>query len=388
MTNATNFQVGDTLSALGILNTTTKTLRNTSVPLWRANNAKAQKVGKRSTIYWVGKNLVGEDGTVTSRHGTTYQGEWLDNKKTGYGVQVYPSGDKFEGQWQEGLRHGEGTLWAPVGKAQKLRKIYVGGWRNDKRHGKGTCFFKSGQLFQGWWINGKMHGQGTLRYANGDLYIGEWLDGQRSGQGTLNKANGDCYEGFWLNDQREGSGSLFYASGKVFVGEWSGDLPRAGVYTQAQENPEQATCVPVTTTLPPVRLALPAEVLEGALRAVRRSRKAFRTKNVPLTTLFADQELESLRAAFKDLQKDDSISIIELEELCAQLGTEVPKTRLAAHLTDVGLSPEAQAVTFDDFCRVIALLLEDEANAPALDHTNPHHHLSRGLSGTSDSEAG
>ena len=62
---------------------------------------------------------------------------------------------------------------------------------------------------------------------------------------------------------REGSGSYFYAeSGKVFVGEWANDLPKvgnrtcqtagwgranrknqrqAGVYTQANSNPEQAT---------------------------------------------------------------------------------------------------------------------------------------------------
>merc|ERR1719261_988004 len=145
-----------------------------------------------------------------------------------------------------------------------------------------------------------MHGQGTLRYANGDLYIGDWHDGQRSGHGTLNKANGDCYEGYWLNDQREGSGSYFYAeSGKVFVGEWAENLPKAGIYTQAYPNPEQATPVPTTTTLPPVRLALPAEVLEGALAAVRNARKSYRACGTPIDRLFAEEELDALRGAFE-----------------------------------------------------------------------------------------
>lgn len=252
------------------------TARPKTEPLWRLHDAKAQKSGQRGTIYWVGRSLVGEDGQKTGEkaQGASYNGEWHDNKKNGYGVQIYPNGEKYEGQWANGLRNGEGTLWVPIGKGKKLRKLYVGSWRDDKRHGRGTCYFRNGEFFQGTWDNGKMHGQGTLRYSNGDLYIGEWHDGLRSGHGTLNKANGDCYEGYWLNDKREGSGSHFYdSSGKVFVGEWSNDLPKAGVYTQAIPNPEQATVVPVTSTLPPLRLAFPAEVLEGALAAVRDGRK-------------------------------------------------------------------------------------------------------------------
>ncbi|CAE7366954.1 MORN3 [Symbiodinium sp. KB8] len=240
--------------------------------LWKKHDRKAMKTGQRGAIYWVGKQIIAEDGSKTGQveKGASYQGEWDNNEKNGYGVQVFPNGQKYEGQWANGMRNGEGTLWVPFGKAKKLRKLYVGGWKNDKRHGRGTCFFKDGQFFQGDWTQGKMNGQGLLRYSNGDLYIGEWSNGLRSGQGTLTKANGDCYEGFWLNDKREGSGSYFYAeSGKVFVGEWVNDLPKAGVYTQANSNPEQATPVPQTTILPPLMLAFPNEVLDGALAAVR-----------------------------------------------------------------------------------------------------------------------
>ncbi|CAE7520464.1 MORN3 [Symbiodinium sp. CCMP2456] len=240
--------------------------------LWKKHDRKAMKTGQRGTIYWVGKQIIAEDGSKTGQveKGASYQGEWDNNEKNGYGVQVFPNGQKYEGQWANGMRNGEGTLWVPFGKAKKLRKLYVGGWKNDKRHGRGTCFFKDGQFFQGDWTQGKMNGQGLLRYSNGDLYIGEWSNGLRSGQGTLTKANGDCYEGFWLNDKREGSGSYFYAeSGKVFVGEWVNDLPKAGVYTQANSNPEQATPVPQTTILPTLMLAFPNEVLDGALAAVR-----------------------------------------------------------------------------------------------------------------------
>merc|ERR1719454_1564259 len=122
-------------------------------PLWKKHDAKANKAGQRGTIYWVGKAIIGEDGQPDGSRaaGASYHGEWTDNRKNGYGVQVFPNGEKYEGQWGNGFRNGEGTLWVPVGKAKKLRKLYVGGWKDDKRHGKGTCFFKGGEFFQGAW---------------------------------------------------------------------------------------------------------------------------------------------------------------------------------------------------------------------------------------------
>lgn len=354
-----------------------RTMRPKAEPLWKLHDAKAQKSGRRGAIYWVGKAIMGEDGQPTGARskGASYHGEWADDKKTGYGVQIYPSGEKYEGQWGRGLRNGEGTLWVPVGKAQKLRKLYVGGWKDDQRHGRGTCFFRNGEFFQGAWDHGKMHGHGTLRYANGDLYIGDWHDGLRSGQGTLNKANGDCYEGYWLEDKREGSGSYFYAqSGKVFVGEWASDLPKAGVYTQANENPEQATPVPRTSVLPPVRLAMPAEVLEGALSAVRNARKSVRAQATPITRLFSEEEIVALQSAYEAVHRSSgAVKFPQLRALCQQLGAEVSALRLTKLCQDALGSKHAFAEDeeigfgFEDLLRVIALLLDEEAELAAGD---------------------
>lgn len=353
-----------------------------TTPLWRTHDAKAQKSGQRGTIYWVGKSIMGEDGgapTGQRTKGASYHGEWDCNKKNGYGVQIFPTGEKYEGQWSNGQRNGEGTYWVPVGKAQRLRKVYVGGWKDDKRHGRGTCFFKNGEFFQGCWDQGKMQGQGTLRYGTGDLYVGEFHDGQRSGKGTLNKANGDCYEGYWLNDKREGSGSFFYAaSGKVFVGEWADDLPKAGVYTQASPNPEQAGAVPTTSKLPPIRLALPTEVLQGALAAVRNARKSFRVRASPLERLFTEEEITSLQAAFEGAQRSDATAgSLEIQALCSHLGTDMPMERLrelliSACFLSANCEQQAEmavALNFDQFMRLIAVLLDQEAST---DQLSPH----------------
>lgn len=41
--------------------------------------------------------------------GSTYEGEWKNDLKHGYGVYIYANGDKYEGQWFNDSRHGIGT---------------------------------------------------------------------------------------------------------------------------------------------------------------------------------------------------------------------------------------------------------------------------------------
>ncbi len=49
---------------------------------------------------------------------------------TGYGEQTYVNGNKYEGEWAEGLREGRGVMWIK-GKDGKLRKVYSGNWKKD-----------------------------------------------------------------------------------------------------------------------------------------------------------------------------------------------------------------------------------------------------------------
>lgn len=47
----------------------------------------------------------------------------------GKGTVIYKNGDKYEGDWAQGLRHGLGTLW--LYKKGKYVVRYNGEWRND-----------------------------------------------------------------------------------------------------------------------------------------------------------------------------------------------------------------------------------------------------------------
>ena len=45
--------------------------------------------------------------------------------------------------------------------------------------------YVSGEVYDGDSENGKKHGKGTIVYSNGDTYEGEWHNDKRVGRGTM-----------------------------------------------------------------------------------------------------------------------------------------------------------------------------------------------------------
>jgi hypothetical protein len=149
-------------------------------PLWRVNDEKAGKSGPCQAVYWVKERAM---TTELSRHAkpadkqwqtsSVYKGEWLRNKKHGYGMQLWANGNKYEGEWANGNREGHGVFWlketvaakakedgesklSPVAAAaasaggkkppppKKLRRVYAGNWKNDMKDGIGVYFYQDG----------------------------------------------------------------------------------------------------------------------------------------------------------------------------------------------------------------------------------------------------
>ena len=63
---------------------------------------------------------------------------------------IYPDGSKYEGEWQNNKRHGQGILTRPDGMR------YEGEWADGKPHGKGTLTSPNGKIRRGFWENGKL----------------------------------------------------------------------------------------------------------------------------------------------------------------------------------------------------------------------------------------
>jgi SH3-like domain-containing protein len=173
-----------------------------------------------------GRKYVGEfqggvrvgQGLMTFPDGTKYLGNWLHDKPDGQGKLSSAGKYEYVGEFKNGVRHGQGTLETVDGKR------YEGQWENDVPHGRGKITYPDGAQFNGQFINGKRHGDGQAFYADGSSYTGQWQDDVRSGQGTMTYANGEQYTGEFSNDQRHGIGTLVTPEGSKYLVHWRDDI--------------------------------------------------------------------------------------------------------------------------------------------------------------------
>eukprot|EP00741_Cyanophora_paradoxa_P023162 tig00021571_g22372.t1 len=176
--------------------------------------------------------------------GSTYEGEVLNGVRNGYGVlKVASCPSRYEGNFVQGRREGQGTLYYdPEGKA-----YYRGEWQGDRKHGFGVMVYPSGNTYEGQWANDLKNGHGTMVWkASRERYTGEWKDGVQTGRGehlyaipegpeTLALQLPNRYEGQFANGVREGRGTFLYASGARYEGDWRGNQ-KAGTGLYRSEN--------------------------------------------------------------------------------------------------------------------------------------------------------
>ena len=85
--------------------------------------------------------------------------------------------------------------------------------------------YANGNAYEGEFQDGKKHGQGKKTWAGGGTYEGEWKDGKQHGQGKYTGANGNAYEGQWKDDKKHGKGKYTGANGDTYYGYWKDDAP-------------------------------------------------------------------------------------------------------------------------------------------------------------------
>lgn len=139
-------------------------------------------------------------GTLTLPSGQTYIGEYKNDRPNGQGALTYANGQKFVGEFRDGKSHGRGSFTLPSGQH------YVGEFRNGKYHGHGIFTSPDGTRYVGEFRDGKSQGQGTLTFRDGEKYVGSFRDGKSHGRGTLTYPDGETYVGEFRDDQLHGRG--------------------------------------------------------------------------------------------------------------------------------------------------------------------------------------
>ena len=360
--------------------------------LWRQNDAKANKTGPHHTIYWVRKKKHKPGALSSEKHeqymtGNRYTGDWVDNKKEGFGTQTWMNGNKYEGDWKNNKRHGKGTQWIRVGT--KLRKQFTGDWNAGKKHGLGIYYAKSGEKYEGEWRQGLRHGRGKQIYGGGDVYEGDWSDGKRSGLGVVTYENGDRFEGYWLDDKKEGPGRYFYLSSqKMYEGEWVNDVAKCGVYMDMPPVEDEYNLGAAleaaprdgqdSFVLPPLELKNADEEILHAVSDARRKRATDMGKAAmnaaqqaaaaageaagaaaagATAATFTKDELEQLTLAWERVDVDGRRWVLgsDLRDVLMELGIYAGADDISQLLQELGATADSQ-ITFEEFAGTFLLL--------------------------------
>ncbi|KAL1196176.1 Phosphatidylinositol 4-phosphate 5-kinase 1 [Cardamine amara subsp. amara] len=148
-----------------------------------------------------------------------YEGDWIDGRYDGYGIESWARGSRYKGQYRQGLRHGYGVYRFYTGDC------YAGEWYNGQSHGFGVQSCADGSSYVGESRFGVKHGFGSYHFRNGDKYAGEYFGDKIHGFGVYRFANGHSYEGAWHEGRKQGFGAYSFRSGDAKSGEWdSGNL--------------------------------------------------------------------------------------------------------------------------------------------------------------------
>ncbi|KAF4716065.1 Elongation of fatty acids protein 2, variant 2 [Perkinsus olseni] len=106
--------------------------------------------------------------------GGYYQGMWLKNEPHGEGVQTWADGRIYVGTFKEGKFHGAGRMEWHVAGHRGGPMVYQGQYVEDRKEGYGTFEWPDGRKYAGWWLAGKRHGDGEYTTEFGQTRKGIW----------------------------------------------------------------------------------------------------------------------------------------------------------------------------------------------------------------------
>ncbi len=154
-----------------------------------------------------------------------YEGEFNEGLKQGEGTYTWENGDRYQGRFANDRPDGQGKYQFANGDA------YEGDVRLGVIGGRGSYTSKNGDVFDGSFENGKPQGVGVYRFASGDRYEGEMDAGRLQGRGRYYSKNGDRVEAPFVDGKPQGTGVYYFSNGDRYEGEIrAGELTGQGVY--------------------------------------------------------------------------------------------------------------------------------------------------------------
>jgi hypothetical protein len=120
---------------------------------------------------------VSGSGRVEWTNGESYVGTLVEGRKHGKGRFNWVGGQWYEGDW--GMTGPRATASSSSSAATATRGVLDG-----EPSGRGTLIFPTGDRYTGDFARGVFHGQGRFAWKNGNRYEGAWRLGRKHGQGA------------------------------------------------------------------------------------------------------------------------------------------------------------------------------------------------------------
>ena len=134
---------------------------------------------------------------------------------------ILPKGDVIlENRWRGKLR---GKLITKAygeiiyGKTYEVHKqfSFEGSYKFGMKSGRGIINFKNGEKYDGDWFVGMKHGIGKYFWPDGSSFEGSFKQNRKTGYGRIIFKNGEKYEGEWFRDNPHGKGTYYDSKGRV-----------------------------------------------------------------------------------------------------------------------------------------------------------------------------
>lgn len=135
-----------------------------------------------------------------------YIGEWEEGHFDGTGITIYGDGQVSLASYDTDHMCGEGAILFPDSS------VYLGSLNDSGANGEGITLSISNR-YEGEFQNGLRNGKGTLYYADGNRYEGEFIDNYINGEGIYYLPSGERIEGTF---QENTETSLVNGSGTYF----------------------------------------------------------------------------------------------------------------------------------------------------------------------------
>ncbi len=101
----------------------------------------------------------------------------------GRGVFVYPTRERYAGEFEEGDKHGEGAEYYADGKLK-----YRGNFRDNLRADYGVYYYRNGDKYTGWFAKNVPNGKGVYTFPDGARIVGTFRNGQPTRDCVLHEA--------------------------------------------------------------------------------------------------------------------------------------------------------------------------------------------------------